>query len=38
MGYMDYTVDAMGNPTQDNNFNVFNVDFAYFWQIAPAVF
>jgi len=39
MGYTDYTgLDAMGKPTQDNNFNAFNVDFVFFWQIAPGSF
>lgn len=39
LGPTSYTgLDASGNPTQDNNFNAFNVDFVYFWQIAPGSF
>lgn len=39
LGDTDYTgLDENGNPTQDNNFNAFNVDFVFFWQIAPGSF
>jgi hypothetical protein len=39
LGPTSYTgLDGSGNPTQDNNFNAFNVDFVFFWQIAPGSF
>ncbi|HEU5290523.1 MAG TPA: DUF5916 domain-containing protein [Cyclobacteriaceae bacterium] len=39
LGATSYTgLDGSGNPTQDNNYNAFNVDFVYFWQIAPGSF
>ncbi len=39
LGSTSYTgLDGTGNPEQDNNFNAFNVDFVYFWQIAPGSF
>jgi len=39
LGPTAYTgLDGDGNPTQDNNYNAFNVDFVYFWQIAPGSF
>jgi hypothetical protein len=31
-------LDAQGNPTENNSYNAFNVDFVYFWQIAPGSF
>lgn len=39
LGSTSYTgLDDQGNPTQDNSYNAFNVDFVYFWQIAPGSF
>ena len=39
LGSTSYTgLDSSGNPTQNDNYNAFNVDFVYFWQIAPGSF